>query len=179
MGSTTFSALYKFRTVSQTSRGSSKMNDERSSYQSWRTIQTCSRRRTVSTDPTICRMTELTTSTGQKRFSLQGRYLEIQRFATASDPGKGKYFKGGKMKSVFTFGEDGMGEQRNGRPFSLQPIMKGGQTIGWIWTMPEYPFFEAKSDGGSFLKPLVRQQQSSLWKFKQRMSCLGNPQPLP
>merc|ERR1711964_822659 len=94
-------------------------------------------------------MTERTTSKGEKRSDCRDRYLEIQRFPTAHRPGRGKYFFKGEVWSVFTFsgGENGVfdSKQRNGRSFTLAPIIKDEKPVGFIWTMPEeYPLFEAR-----------------------------------
>merc|ERR1711964_184505 len=94
-------------------------------------------------------MTERTTSEGEKRSDCRDRYLEIQRFPTPHRPGRGKYFFKGEVWSVFTFsgGESGVfdSKQRNGRSFTLAPIIKDEKPVGFIWTMPEeYPLFEAR-----------------------------------
>merc|ERR1711964_370302 len=57
----------------------------------------------------------------------------------------------GEVISTFTFngGEMGFfhGKQKNGKPFCLEPKWDADSakpiTLGFVWTMPEYAFFEA------------------------------------
>merc|ERR1711964_714228 len=134
--------------------------------------------------------THITTSEGEKRENTRDRYLEIQSFPTADSPGRGKYFKMGRVESVFTLTDpwqDGtfLGEQRNGRPFILNPIIQDDKPTGFVWTMPdEYPLFVAKfalseaarkdlaeerisrrenSAYGRFLKKVNRRSTHTLW----------------
>jgi len=123
-------------------------------------------------------MTELTTSEGEKRTNLRDRYLEIQNFPTENEPGRGKYFKCGQVVSIFTFsgGESGFfdAEQRNGRPFLLEPIVQNDHPIGFIWTMPgEYPCFEAQfalSEAARVELAESRMKRDSFGDFESRRS---------
>merc|ERR1711964_818463 len=87
---------------------------------------------------------------GTKKEDCSGRYIEVARFPTEDQPGKGKYIIGKDVRSVFFFkgGEEGNGfdaKQANGRPFCLAPILECDKPVGFIWTMPEeYPKFEAR-----------------------------------
>merc|ERR1711964_339607 len=121
-------------------------------------------------------MTELTTSTGYSRCvsGLSDRYLEIVRVPKGDVPGRGKYFKAGGTRSVFTFRERESGgfdgTQRNGRPFILEPIVREHKTIGFVWTMPdEYPCFKAQFGVSETARALLAKCRLGAWRRFSKM----------